>query len=172
MQEILKAQRSKSEALKAIPKIPFLSVAAIVLLGVLVFSLVLYDFSRVEVYFDINRLDVNDVASHPSFNLIDLYPVGGGFDFGTPSGHWGRYHGGKYLKISCAMYNSTYKTLLGLGFTHGQILTAKKEFIEPNDGDPNHKLKVGDRLYSVSFGRFEQNLGNGIGIDRAVISWD
>ncbi len=156
-----------------IPKIPFFSVAAVVLLGVLVFSLVLYDFSRVEVYFDINRLDVNDVASHPSFSLINLYPVGGGFDFWTPAGYWGRYRPEeKIVKISCAMYDSTYKTLLGLGFTHWQILTAKKEFIEPNDGDPNHKLKVGGRIYSVSFGRFEQNLGNGIGIDRAVISWD
>ena len=161
--------------LMAIPKILLLCVAAIVLLGVLVLSLVLYDFSRVEVYFDINKLDVNDVASHPSFSEINPYPAEGGyFDFWTlsPTGHWGRYRGGKYLNISCAMYDSTYKTLLGLGFTHWQILTAKKEFTEPNDGDPDHKLKVGDRIYAVSFGRFEQNLGNGIGIDRAAISWD
>ena len=155
-----------------IPKILLLCIAAIVLLGMLVPSVVFYNLSKVEVYFDINQLDVNNVASHPAFSEINPYPAGGAFDFWTPSGHWGRYHGGKYLKISCAMYDSTYKTLLGLGFTHWQILTAKKEFIEPNDGDPNHKLKVEDRIYSVSFGRFEQNLGNGIGIDRAVIGWD
>jgi len=136
-------------------------------------SSVFYDFSRVEVYFDINQLDVNDVASHPAFSGIHPYPYNGVyFDFSTPSGHWGHYEGGNYLKITGAMYDSTYKTLLGLGFTHWQILTAKKEFVEPNDGDPHHELKVGDRVYTVLFGRFEQNLGNGIGIDRVAISWD
>ena len=134
-----------------------------------------YELSQIEFYFDINQLDVNDVASHPSFRSINFYPVGGGFDFWTssPTGHWGRYNPDeKYLTISCPMHDSTYRTLLGLGFTPQQILFAKKKFHEPDDEDPVYTLKVGDRVYTVGFGRSEQFLGNGIGIDTAVIGWE
>ena len=156
-----------------IPKILLICIAAVVLLGVLVASVGFYNLSKVEVYFNINQLDVNNIASHPAFSHIESDPVGGGFDFRTPSGHWGRcVPKKKNFRISCPMYDSTYKTLKGLGFTHWQILTAKKKFTEPNDGDPGYKLRVEDRIYAVSFGRFEQHLGNGIGIDHVAISWD
>ncbi|MYE87983.1 hypothetical protein F4X33_03175 [Candidatus Poribacteria bacterium] len=156
-----------------IPKTLLLCIAAIVLLAVLILFVVFHNFSKVEVHFDINKLDVDNVASHPQIRVDTFNPVGGGFTYSTPSGHWGRYnHRDKLLKISCSMHDSTYITLRSLGFKHWQILSAKKERLNPDDEDPNYKLKVGGRIYSVVFGRFEQHLGNGIGIDRATIGWN
>ena len=155
-----------------IPKTSLLWIAAIVLLGLFVFSILFYHLSTIEFYFDVNKLNVENMASHPQIFMEKFYP-NGDFNCRTPSGHWGRYHHAeKVLVISCPMHDSTFKTLMGLGFTPLQILFAKKEFHDPDDEDPVYELKVGDRIYTVGFGRIEQFLGNGIGIDRAGISWD
>ena len=149
-----------------IPKFPLLCIAAIVLLGGLVSSIVLYNYSKVEVIFDINKLDVDNVSSHPHL-------TGGPLQFHTPSGSYADYSPiGKTLVIGCHMHDSFYKTLRSIGCTHWQILSAKKLVVDPETEYRRYALKIGDKTYRIGFSRFEQSLGHGRGIDSVAINWN
>ena len=149
-----------------IPKILRFCITAIFLLGGLVFSIVLYNYSQVEVIFDINKLDVDNVSSHPHL-------TGGPLQFHTPSGSYVNYWPiGKTLVIGCHMHDSFYKTLRAIGCTHWQILSAKKLVIDPETEYRRYALKIRGRIYRIGFSRFEQSLGHGRGIDSVGINWD
>ena len=139
-------------------------IGVVVVLDFLVLTCLLYKFSTVEIIFDVNRLDVENVAAHPHIRVDKFNPVGCGFTFTTPAGTYGRYSDiDNHVQVGCMMYEN-YHTFRSLGFTHWQILSAKQ--FEPN----RYRVQVG-RIYEVNFSRFEQSLGHGRGIDGATIRW-
>lgn len=146
-------------------RVLLLSIGLTVVVGILVIAFMLYRFSQVEVIFDVNLLDVDDVASHPHITGIEFSPNGKAFTFRTLSGTPGRYYPGEEpsIVVGCRM-REEYQTFRSLGFTHWQILTARR--FEPN----RYRVKVG-RIYEVNFSRFEQSQGHGTGIDDAGILW-
>ena len=137
----------------------------VVVLDLLVLTFMLHRFSTVEIIFDVNRLDVENVVSHPHIRVDKFNPAGRGFTFRTPAGTYGRYSDTiDQVTVGCTM-GEDYQTFRSLGFTHWQILGAKQ--FAPN----RYRVKVG-RIYEVNFSRFEQSLGHGRGIDRATIRWE
>lgn len=140
------------------------SIGLIVLIGLFVGLFVAYKFSQVEVIFDVNRLDVDNVASHPDITNLQFSPDGTAFTFRTLSGTPGSYYPDiPNVVVGCLM-REEYQTFRSLGFTYWQILTARR--FEPN----RYRVKVG-RIYEVNFSRFEQSQGHGRGIDDAAILW-
>ena len=136
----------------------------VVVLDLLVLTFMLHRFSTVEIILDVNRLDVENVVSHPHIRVDKFNPAGRGFTFRTPTGHPGRYADAvNWINVGCMM-REDYETFRSLGFTHWQILGAKR--FAPN----RYRVKVG-RIYEVNFSRFEQSHGNGRGIDSATIRW-
>lgn len=132
----------------------------------------------VEVVFDMNAFDPNtDLREHPDIHRAP--PVWTGSpQYGTHEGNYVLYYPhAKHIRISTPMHEKPYETLLCLGFTPEQILSAKRL---PNQapGIPySYDIKTHQRTYRVHLSHFEEWLGgpaftHGRGADAVHIYWD
>ena len=121
-----------------------------------------------EMAFDINKFEDDKLREYPGITHVPSYGKVFG-DFGTER-CWIKYRRlvkvhGRVLQISCPMYNTPYEALRWVGFTHEQILGAKR--ISTNA----YEVKTPTRTCRVSLSTLEQRLGNGRGYNDVLIRW-
>lgn len=129
----------------------------------------------VEVVFDMNAFDPNtDLREHPDIHRAP--PVWTGSpQYGTHAGNYVLYYPhAKHIRISTPMHETPYETLLCLGFTPKQILSAKRI---PSQHRYGYEIKTHQRTYRVHLSHFEEWLGgpdflHGRGTDAVFVYWD
>ena len=125
-----------------------------------------------KVDFDINKFEDDKLREYPGIIYVPSYGKVFG-DFNT-EGSWIKYWpsvnkrgkiSGRTLIISCPMYNTPYEALRWVGFTHEQILGAKRISTK------TYEVKTPARTCRVLLSTLEQRLGNGRGYDSVRIRW-
>ena len=129
--------------------------------------------TSIEIVFDINKLDLNNARGHPDIAYAPpLHYPGEPLVFSTKGGYPVRFFLlGKQLDIGCPMYNTVYETLMCIGFTPEQILSAKRISTDV------YEISTPARTYKAHLSRFEEYLGgpkflHGRGYDTVVLYWD
>ena len=131
----------------------------------------------VEAVFDMNAFDPNtDLREHPDIHRAP--PVWTNSpQYGTREGYVLYYPASKHIRISTPMHDTPYETLLCLGFTPEQILSAKR-IPSRFEGNPHsYEIKTHHRRYKVYLSYFEEWLGgpdflHGRGADSVRVNWD
>ena len=131
----------------------------------------------VEVVFDMNKFDPNtDLREHPDIHWAPPAWTNSA-QYRTREGWILYYPHAKLIRISTPMHETPYETLLCLGFTPEQILSAKR-MPDPSGHPPySYEIKTHQRAYRVELSRFEEYLGgpdflHGRGVDSVSIYWD
>ncbi len=131
----------------------------------------------VEVVFDMNAFDPNeDLREHPDIHWAP--PVWTTSpQYRTREGYILYYPHAKVIRISTPMHDTPYETLLCLGFTPEQILSAKRIATQSQDTPYGYEIKTHQRTYRAYLSHFEEWLGgpdflHGRGADCVFLYWD
>lgn len=132
---------------------------------------------QVEVVFDMNEFDPNtDLREHPDIRRGPPVWVDSP-QYNTRNSYVKYYPRAKLIRIGTPMHETPYETLLCLGFTPEQILSAKWTPDQSLDNPYSYEIKTDQRTYRVRLSHFEEYLGgpdflHGRGADSVSIYWD